>query len=67
VKWNLLRDAAFAGHTEEALVRVVVPVSPSVSGNAAENERHLAEAGSVGADISARLIHEVKRVLPKST
>ena len=26
VKWNLLRDAAVAGHTEEALVRVVVPV-----------------------------------------
>ena len=30
VKWNLLRDAALRGRTEEALVRIVVPLSPGI-------------------------------------
>jgi hypothetical protein len=29
VKWNLLRDAALRRRTEEALVRVIVPVTGS--------------------------------------
>lgn len=33
VKWNLLRDAALRGRSEEALVRVVVPITPTI-GNA---------------------------------
>ena len=39
VKWNLLRDAAVAGHTEEALVRVVVPCAGPESGSQAEERR----------------------------
>jgi EpsI family protein len=67
VKWNLLRDAAFAGHTEEALVRVVVPVPPSKDGpESAEAKQLFADANALGADISARLAREVERVLPKS-
>jgi EpsI family protein len=66
VKWNLLRDAAFAGHTEEALVRVVVPVAPSRSHDPADATRALAEASAFGADIAARLTQEVNRVLPQA-
>jgi EpsI family protein len=36
VKLDLLRDAAIRGRTEEALVRVVVPLSPTVTDSAAE-------------------------------
>jgi len=68
VKWNLLRDAAFAGHTEEALARVVVPVAePLNSADQAEKQRLISDAGAMGADISARLIREVTRVLPKAS
>lgn len=59
VKWNLLRDAALKGHTEEALVRVVVPVQPGPGG--------LAEADALGADVAARLLAEVSDVLPAPT
>ena len=62
VKWNLLRDAAFAGHTEEALVRVVVPVVPKSGGSQASV---LAAADSLAADISTRLVREVARAIPQ--
>jgi EpsI family protein len=62
VKWNLLRDAAVEGHTEEALVRVVVPLQPA--GEPAKAQQTLADAQALGADISSRLAREVARVLP---
>ena len=66
VKWNLLRDAALVGHTEEALVRVVVPIrSPSLQDDAAGDQRLLSEADALGTEISARLASEVSRVLPR--
>lgn len=62
VKWDLLRDAATLGHTEEALVRVVVPISPpSRTTTAAAME---AKATATGDSISSRMIDEVWRVLP---
>ena len=64
VKWNLLRDAAVAGHTEEALVRVVVPVRLSEPKDAESANRFLAAATALGSDISARLAAEVARALP---
>jgi EpsI family protein len=67
VKWNLLRDAAVAGHTEEALVRVVVPVRPA--GNApgdADADRALADANALGKGIATRIAQETDRVLPKA-
>jgi len=67
VKWNLLRDAAVAGHTEEALVRVVVPV-PLQRGrmNDAELKKQVDAADAVGVDISTRLVREVATVLPRT-
>ena len=61
VKWNLLRDAALAGHTEEALVRVVVYLPRGSSGEA---NTAFTKADSLGSAIAGRLIHEVYRVLP---
>lgn len=65
VKWNLLRDAAVAGHTEEALVRVVVPVVMPKDAGPADDARYVAQASAFGADIAGRLKLEVDRVLPK--
>jgi EpsI family protein len=65
VKWNLLQDAALRGHTEEALVRVVVPVQPAADGTPREAEARVAEASSLGQVIAERLIGEVDRVLPR--
>ena len=65
VKWNLLRDDALLGHTEEALVRLVVPVPPSRGDAAMASE--LARADSVGADLAVRLIQDLDRVMPRST
>jgi EpsI family protein len=53
VKWNLLRDAALRGRTEEALVRVIVPVGASE-----EN------AFALGARAAAAVIPGVRAALP---
>lgn len=58
VKLNLLRDAALEGHTEEALVRVVVPVMP--------NDTNNVRADELGLRMAARLMDDVERVLPGS-
>lgn len=67
VKWNLLRDAVVLGHTEEALVRVVVPVprNRSVS-DPREADRLLVSANALGADVSVQLSRAVANVLPKA-
>ena len=64
VKANLLRDAALAGHTEEALVRVVVPVQPSAAGT--DDQKALDDAMALGASVAKQLGHEVWRTLPRS-
>lgn len=61
VKWNLLRDAALLGHTEEALLRVVVPVNGAPGTNQRDS---LMKADAVAQDIAARLVRDVERVLP---
>jgi len=63
VKWNLLRDAALLGHTEEALVRVVVPVAGDASDPTASSNAFNA-ATAVGDRIASKLVLEVARVLP---
>jgi EpsI family protein len=55
VKWELLRDAALRGRTEEALVRVVVYLQPGASEPDASASAELAAAG---------LAEEVAKVLP---
>lgn len=65
VKWNLLRDAALAGHTEEALVRVVVPVAAtSASATGADDPVALRDADAIAQLVATRLITEVGSVLP---
>ena len=56
VKLNLLRDAALKGHTEEALVRVVVPIEATPAAQARADE--------LGLRIAARLVDEVDAALP---
>lgn len=66
VKWNLLRDATLLGHTEEALVRIVIPVKlpAGVTASASDAQPALAAADSLGDAVAQRLIHEVTRALP---
>jgi EpsI family protein len=58
VKFNLLRDAALMGHTEEALVRLVVLVDPADSTQA--------KADELAMRVAPRLMNEVERVLPRA-
>ncbi len=64
VKWNLLRDAAFKGHTEEALVRIVVPINGADRMNAAQFDSAYAVAEQLGKTVGARMLTDVARVLP---
>ena len=55
VKWDLLRDSALRGRSEEALVRIVVPI----------NERTpVARADSLATAAAAELVPAVYTVLP---
>lgn len=67
VKWNLLRDAAIAGHTEEALVRVVVPVPTPAAGAPvdAANES-MADANALATATASKLASDVWKVLPRT-
>jgi EpsI family protein len=62
VKMNLLRDAALEGHTEEALVRLVIPLNPATTPAQAT-----AAADSLGLQLAPRLMDDVERVLPHTT
>jgi EpsI family protein len=64
VKWNLLRDAALAGRTEEALVRIVVPLPPQSTANG-DDTRRLADADEMAKAMAARLVVAVDDVLPR--
>ena len=75
VKWDLLRDAALSGRTEEALVRLVIPVAPDLTQfkgmkseipEAVKQMMPVAVADSLAQRAAAQLIPEVMRVLPKS-
>ncbi|MGH7583351.1 MAG: exosortase C-terminal domain/associated protein EpsI [Gemmatimonadales bacterium] len=55
VKYELFRDAVLRGRTEEALVRIVVPLSPTIDAPAADRLAH---------DIVPTLVHDVYQVVP---
>ncbi len=62
VKWNLIRDAARYGRTEEALVRIVVPIDVR---NVAPGKRpNYAAADQLASAVAAQLVPGVRRVLP---
>jgi EpsI family protein len=62
VKWNLLRDAALFGRTEEALVRIVVPVA--ATDGIGSGEDGYGREDAIGHQIAAKLIREVRRIMP---
>ncbi len=71
VKWQLMRDAALTGRTEEALVRLVIPLAPDEKAQQPEAVAlrkvlpNVAKADSLAQDAAKRYIPEVMRVLPK--
>jgi EpsI family protein len=62
VKFDLLRDAALKGHTEEALVRLVVPVPVG-----SDRRLDVARAEQLGSSLAPRLMNDVEQVLPGGT
>jgi hypothetical protein len=54
VKWELLRDAALTGRSEEALVRIVVPLTDTMT-----------NPDSVATSIGQMLVPAVRRLLPE--
>lgn len=55
VKWELLRDAALTGRSEEALVRIVVPLTRQLNETGAEQ---------LASRVASELIPAVYKVLP---
>ncbi len=53
VKWELLRDAALTGRSEEALVRIVVPLT-----------ERMTNADSLATSVGQMLVPAVRRLLP---
>ena len=64
VKWNLLRDAALYGRTEEALVRIVVPVARDKTGDPAALAVATRDADATAQRVAASLAGAVAEVLP---
>lgn len=65
VKWNLLRDAALDGRTEEALVRIVVPLRRVRSGaDTAAQAAAFAAADSIAQAVGRELLPSVAKVMP---
>jgi len=65
VKWDLLRDAAKHGRTEEALVRIMVPLTEATAGSAAELADRVKRADDVATRVAHELLPQVERVLPR--
>jgi EpsI family protein len=53
VKWDLLRDAAISGRSEEALVRLVIPLTDSMK-----------DPDALARRVAAEMVREVERKLP---
>jgi EpsI family protein len=66
VKWDLLRDAALHGRTEEALVRVVVPVAAPADASPAAEAAVLADADRNARAAAERMIPAVDGVIPRA-
>ena len=63
VKWNLMRDAAVYGRTDEALVRIVVPIDGRDL-RAHGGPKTYAAADSTAMQLARTLIPSVERMLP---
>ena len=68
VKWDLLRDAALYGRTEEALVRIVVPVGDPVAGKPPTiDDGAVRSADALAVRVAAELAPAVDRVIPSGS
>jgi EpsI family protein len=64
VKWDLLRDAATRGRTEEALVRVMVPIAPSRGFTQTDWRDRREAAERLALEVAGELLPLVDRALP---
>lgn len=65
VKWDLLRDAALHGRTEEALVRIVIYVPPPPgAGPGTKADTALSNADALALRVASPLAKSVFKVLP---
>lgn len=64
VKWDLLRDAATRGRTEEALVRIMVPIPPSRGFNATDWSSRRGEAEALASQVAEEMLPLLNRALP---
>ncbi len=64
VKWDLLRDAALHGRTEEALVRLVIYVPQVPTGTSKAEDTYMLSADSLARRVMAPLAESVYKVLP---
>jgi EpsI family protein len=67
VKWDLLRDAVARGRSEEALVRVVVPIRRAPGYSTAAWRRRIDAAESVAQAAAVEMIPRLDAALPKWT
>jgi EpsI family protein len=66
VKYNLMRDAALFGRTEEALVRIVVPLDTRKDRTQERIKAEIARGDSIANSLATRLAQEVNAALPKA-
>ena len=66
VKWDLLRDAALYGRTEEALVRIVVQIPRSKDKAPTGSDGEVQAADVLARQVAQQLIPQVDKVLPTS-
>lgn len=64
VKVNLIRDAALYGRTEEALVRLVVPLRTRTDRSTDHIKAEIMRADSIATSLAPRLAQEVAVALP---
>ncbi len=64
VKWNLLRDAALHGRTDEALVRIVIPLPASRPGVDNGTDPAVIAADRRAVELATQLVSRVDKVLP---
>ena len=64
VKYNLMRDAALHGRTEEALVRLVVPLVLGAERSQEQIRAEINRADSLATALAPRLASEVTAALP---
>lgn len=64
VKYNLMRDAALYGRTEEALVRLVIPLRPGKERTQEQIRAEITKADSMAAALAPRLARETAAALP---